>query len=170
MLWKFPSPYLGLSLKFKDMPLQLVEFDGFPSPNLGLYLKLAWKALKLSEKETFRPLNWGYLWNKSMVTLSRKTSRFRPLIWGYLWNMTMEKIWCGRDWFPSPYLGLYLKYWWPRCPLRRLVSVPLFGAISEIRLGGGWYEKAVNFRPLIWGYLWNVVFCWFVRQLSVSVP
>ena len=129
----FPSPYLGLSLKFKDMPLQLVEFDGFPSPYLGLSLKsMIWQVLY--SVICFRPLIWGYLWNLKIKSGSYVACMcFRPLIWGYLWNLewNFEVMEMRRE-FPSPNLGLSLKckrisQWISRT----IVSVPLFGVISE---------------------------------------
>ena len=37
------------------------------------------------------------------------------------------------------------------------VSVPLFGAISEIGGIAGIPYVDAGFRPLIWGYLWNAL-------------
>lgn len=39
--WEFPSPYLGLSLKLVNLTRQAKKRRAFPSPNLGLSLKSA---------------------------------------------------------------------------------------------------------------------------------
>ena len=56
--------------------------------------------------------------------------------------------------FPSPYLGLSLKLLAEQCyTLVGMVSVPLFGAISEIHTTDDTIVYLLRFRPLIWGYL-----------------
>ena len=56
---RFPSPYLGLSLKCKWYAFHQLG-DGFPSPYLGLSLKLK-KYTNKPRMNCFRPLIWGYL-------------------------------------------------------------------------------------------------------------
>ena len=81
----FPSPYLGLSLKWFYYRTNRIWWNCFPSPYLGLSLKSLSKCAVC-------------VWN----------AVFRPLIWGYLWNERSNII---HDYhgFPSPYLGLSLK-------------------------------------------------------------
>lgn|GEM_PF-5371952 len=56
----FPSPDLGLSLKYYSGEYMVIN-NRFPSPYLGLSLKLE-KVLNICKKcLNFRPLIWGYL-------------------------------------------------------------------------------------------------------------
>ena len=88
----------------------------------------------MKSMNSFRPLIWGYLWNHINVTIAEGDTSFRPLIWGYLWNQTSHN-------------NIVVSY---------RVSVPLFGAISEIKAYRINELLGKGFRPLIWGYLWNL--------------
>ena len=85
--------------------------DEFPSPNLGLSLKFEMQRKDYALKVTsFRPLIWGYLWNGKFLTKHDELDSFRPLIWGYLWNKIAEEMTAKTYVFPSPNLGLSLKW------------------------------------------------------------
>ena len=153
---EFPSPNLGLSLKFMPRTRLISSPSMFPSPNLGLSLKLKKHLLMRNGCMSFRPLIWGYLWNVISLRLLLFQIIFRPLIWGYLWN----SLWLIRLptllHFPSPNLGLSLKCWFdfhwfivfffPSPNLGLSLKLISLGSISSV---------APVFRPLIWGYLWN---------------
>ena len=57
----FPSPNLGLSLKYKSELANNYAVGKFPSPNLGLSLKYCPPKGDIADYFGFRPLIWGYL-------------------------------------------------------------------------------------------------------------